>query len=313
MPNEEENLEASSIAPPPWVELPPEITMDILQRLGKIEILNSAQRVCTAWQKMCHDPTMWRVVDMKYEVKSSEVTLLWEKICRIAVDRSQGQLLQISIGDFGTKDLLNYVAERSSQLRHLRLVKCYNRLSGGLAAAAKNFPFLEELHIYFTSITKDDIEIVGRSCPLLKSFILHASPFEKVRFRLSSQDNDKALAIASSMPELRHLALIDNNLKNEGLQAILDGCPHLESLDLRCCCRIKLEGDLGRRCRQQIVDLKHPRDSTCDYEILHYLSPKDEYRSFVNDNYNNVFSLREYEYDDDDLWDYGYDYDDDEC
>ncbi|MCD7470568.1 hypothetical protein HAX54_010537 [Datura stramonium] len=273
MSNEEKKQEASSTSPPPssppWVELPLEITANILQRLGTIDILESAQRVCTTWLKVCHDPAMWRVVDLKCVVFSSEVARLLEKMCCNAVHRSQGQLLKISIENFGNQHLLNYIAARSSQLRHLRLVKCYNRLSGGLAAAAKNFPFLEELHIYFTSVSKDDIEIVGRSCPLLKSFILHENRFDKLRFPPSSQDNDKALAIARSMPELRHLALIENSLTNEGLQAILDGCPHLESLDLRCCCCIDLEGDLGRRCRQQIVDLKHPRDSTCDYEFHH--------------------------------------------
>ncbi|XP_060179337.1 putative F-box/LRR-repeat protein 23 [Lycium barbarum] len=264
--------EASSIASsPPWAELPQEITANILQRLGTIELLESAQRVCTAWWKVCHDPTVWSVVDLKYIPFTSKEAPVLEEICRTAVDRSQGQLLQISIQYFGDKHLLNYIAHRSSQLRHLRLVKCYNRLSGALAVAAKNFPLLEELHIYFTYIAKDDLEIVGRSCPLLKSFILHAGPFDKLRFP-PSEDNHKALAIASSMPELRHLALIDHNLTNEGLQAILDGCPHLESLDLRGCSCIDLEGDLGRRCRQQIVDLKHSRDSPCDCEFDYKIS-----------------------------------------
>lgn len=169
-----------------------------------------------------------------------------------------------------------------------------------MAAAAKNFPFLEKLHIYFTSITKDDIEIVGRSCPLLKSFIFHAGAFDKVRVP-PSRDNDKALAIARYMPELRLLALIENNLTNEGLQAILDGCPHLESIDLRCCCCIDLEGDLGRRCRQQIVDIKHPHDSTLnyefDYKIRHHRSFED-YRRYRFSNYNpfRIGDIHEYDY-----------------
>ncbi|KAG5589539.1 hypothetical protein H5410_040053 [Solanum commersonii] len=304
MRNAEKKLEASSTAPPPpsppWVELPAEITMDILQRLGTIEILESVQRVCSTWRKVCHDPAMWRVIDLKRFVFRSKVAKVLEKICRLAVRRSQGQLFKISIDNFGNEHLLSYIASRSSQLRHLRLVKCYNRLSGGLASAAKNFPFLEELHIYFTSITKDDIEIVGRSCRLLKSFVLHAGPFDKVRTP-PSQDNDKAVAIARCMPGLRHLALIENNLTNEGLQAILDGCPHLESLDLRCCCFIDLEGDLGRRCNQQIVDLKQPRDSTCDYEfdckIRHYRSFEDYCRSrFSNYNPFIVGDIHEYDY-----------------
>ncbi|KAK6781803.1 hypothetical protein RDI58_019599 [Solanum bulbocastanum] len=46
MPNVHKKLKASSIAPPPppsppWVDLPAEITVDILQRLGTIEIVES--------------------------------------------------------------------------------------------------------------------------------------------------------------------------------------------------------------------------------------------------------------------------------
>ncbi|KAH0644465.1 hypothetical protein KY284_032349 [Solanum tuberosum] len=262
-------LKASSIAPPPpspqWVELPAEITMDILQRLGTIEIVESVQRVCSTWWKVCHDPAMWRVVYLKFQpdIHRSRYRML-EKICRIAVDRSQGQLLKISIENFGSEDLLNYIAERSNQLRHLRLVKCDN-VAGSLGATAKNFPLLEELHTHLTFITKEDIESVGRSCSLLKSFILNASVCDDIEYSLSPDDG-QALAIARCMSELRHLELLSNTLTNVGLQAILDGCPHLVSLDLRRC-NIDLEGDLGKRCKQQIVDLKQPHASSYDYEF----------------------------------------------
>ncbi|XP_019070747.2 putative F-box/LRR-repeat protein 9 [Solanum lycopersicum] len=272
---------ASTIEPPlqsaSWAELPVEITMDILQRLGTVEIVESAQRVCSTWWKVCHDPAMWRVIDLKYD-PNSDMRGVLNKICRIAVDRSQSQLLKISIG---SKDLLNYIAERSSQLRHLRLVNCGN-VAGALVSAAKNFPLLEELHTHLTFITAEDIQSVGRYCPLLKSFTLNAS---RIGYSLST-DDAQALAIAKSMPELRHLALLLNPLTNVGLQAILDGCPHLVSLDLRHS-NVNLEGDLGRRCRQQIVDLKQPHDSTHDYEFdskIHY--------------YYGCWSYDEYEYQD---------------
>lgn len=46
--------------------------------------------------------------------------------------------------------------------------------------------------------------------------------------------NDSALAIAGTN-HLNDLMLFRNRLTNEGLCAILVGCPHLESLDLRQC------------------------------------------------------------------------------
>ncbi|XP_006352291.1 putative F-box/LRR-repeat protein 23 [Solanum tuberosum] len=162
--------------------------------------------VCSTWWKVCHDPAMWRVVHLKFEPDSNWNCLL-EKICRIAVDRSQGQLLRISIENCGSKELLVYIAERSSQPRHLCLVKCGN-VAGSLTAAAKNFPLLEELHTHLTLITEEDIESVGHYCPLLKSFTLNASRCTTIVYSLSPDDG-QALAIARSMPELRQLALID--------------------------------------------------------------------------------------------------------
>lgn len=103
---------SSSSPSPPWADLPAEITMDILQRLGTVEILESAQRVCSSWWKVCHDPAMWRVIELKCIVFRSKSSRMLDKICRKAVHRSQGQLLKISIDNFGTKGLLSYIASR---------------------------------------------------------------------------------------------------------------------------------------------------------------------------------------------------------
>ncbi|CAF2316239.1 unnamed protein product [Brassica napus] len=49
------------------------------------------------------------------------------------------------------------------------------------------------------------------------------------------KSDDVALAIAETMPGLRHLQLFGNKLTEAGLNAILDSCPNLEHLDLRNC------------------------------------------------------------------------------
>ncbi|KAL1188342.1 putative F-box protein [Cardamine amara subsp. amara] len=67
------------------------------------------------------------------------------------------------------------------------------------------------------------------------------------------------------MPQLRHLQLLGNELTNTGLNAILDGCPHLEHLDLSQCFNINLVGDLKKRCLERIKDLRHSDLSTHDY------------------------------------------------
>jgi len=149
----------------------------------------------------------------------------------------------------------------SSQLNRLRLVRCRGISNKGLSGVAAKLPLLEELDISYCSLSKEALEAVGRCCPHLKSLKFNNSG---QKYRVCDEE---ALAIAEYMSELRRLQLFGNKLTNDGLQAILDGCPHLESLDLRQCFNVTLAGNLGRICAEQIKDLRHPHDSTYDYEL----------------------------------------------
>ncbi|KAM3270532.1 putative F-box/LRR-repeat protein 23 [Capsicum chacoense] len=269
---------------PPWLELPPEITTTILQKLGPIEILKNADKVCTTWSRLCHEPAIWRVIKMQNagaDFGDREDDL--ERMCRQAVDRSWGQVIEISLEYFGSDNLLNYIAERSAQLKRLRLVCSYNVSSEGLSAAVKEFPLLEELHLYYISITKEAIETIGRSCRALKSFKLN----NQICRHPYIEYDEEAIAIAQNMPELHHLQLFGNKMTNEGLEALLNGCPHLESLDLRRCLNVHLVGNVGNRCFQQIKHLRHPQDPSEDYgldaEIHDFESFDEDYPSGFSD------------------------------
>ncbi|XP_057432138.1 F-box protein SKIP19 [Lotus japonicus] len=93
---------------PNWLELPRELTTNILQRLGVVEIVTSACRVCSLWWDICKDPFMWRTIDMNYY--NYQIYKL-ENWCRYAIDRSCGHLEDISIKYFDTDDFLNYIAD----------------------------------------------------------------------------------------------------------------------------------------------------------------------------------------------------------
>ncbi|KAL0442473.1 UNVERIFIED_CONTAM: F-box protein SKIP19 [Sesamum latifolium] len=57
----------SSEVTPPWLELPREMTTTILQKLGAIEILTTAEKVCTTWRSLCQEAAMWQSIDMRNE------------------------------------------------------------------------------------------------------------------------------------------------------------------------------------------------------------------------------------------------------
>ncbi|KAL7102637.1 hypothetical protein ACP275_08G131000 [Erythranthe tilingii] len=257
-------------AKPPWVKLPPEITALILQKLDAVEILTTAVKVCTTWRRVCEDPSTWRHIKMKSSVGLSSSQLV--EICRRAVDLSRGQLIDITIICFGDNDLLQYISMRSGQLRQLSLVNCYEMTSEGVTEAIKNLPLLEDLCLQHIPINLEDIEIIGRCCPLLKLFKLTNS---------NSPHGDRdieALAIAKSMPRIRHLILNHSGMTNVGVKAILEGCPNLETFDLRFNFYVHFGGDFLKMCSERFKDVKFILDSADDEYRRHcMIYYRDEY------------------------------------
>ncbi|WZZ11923.1 hypothetical protein YC2023_105012 [Brassica napus] len=242
-----------------WAELPSELTSLILRRLGSIDILENAQKVCTSWRRVCKDTAMWRKIDMR---NSGDLVLNLEMMCRHAVDRSQGGLVEIDIWHFGTDSLLNYIADRSSNLRSLRLAMCSPITTDGLTEAIVKLPLLEELEVSYCSLSGESLKIVGQSLPNLKTLKLNRIGFLRPRY----ESDVDALAIAETMHGLRFLQLFGNILTNGGLNAILDNCPDLVHLDLRFYFNVYNVGDLiTRLCSEKIKVLRLPYDSTDDY------------------------------------------------
>lgn len=126
----------------------------------------------------------------------------------------------------------------------------------------RKLPLLEELHLCYIPFSRQTIEVIGRCCPQLKSFSLNRQYFRWPYYEF----NEEALAIAENLPGLHHLQLLGNGMTGLGLQAILDNCLHLESLDMRQCFNAAyLDDDLEKRLHQQIKNIRLPFDSTEDY------------------------------------------------
>lgn len=254
---------------PNWLELPKDVTANILQRLGTIEILTSACKVCPLWWNICKDPHMWRTIHMtkiNYSrcCRNHNYVENLVKISRNAVARSSGQLEDIAIYYFATDDLLAYIADCSGHLRCLLLERCERLSDKGFREVVQKLPFLKELDISNNNqLSKESIEIVGRCCPLLKS-LKYGRLAEG-----SDRINDEAFAIAKTMPRLQHLKISGNELSNDGVLAILDGCPLLESLDLTLCI-LCLSKSLEERCLEKIKKFGLP-------PLLDYSSSDDEF------------------------------------
>ncbi|KAI3780389.1 hypothetical protein L2E82_10370 [Cichorium intybus] len=243
-----------------WLDLPYDVTANILHRVGVLDILENVQKVCTTWHKICKDPTMWRILNL--DKRPHEMRVIWE-IYKEVVDKSHGQLVDITIVDALADDcFLEYVADRSS-LRRLEIRCGYSNTYRSWTEVLKKFQLLEELSLYVTEFPKEAIETADHCCPLLTTLKLNKESCEywgcgehhtewtcgrDTEWEDIKIDKEIALAIGENLHGLRHLELIGNvNMSNTELRVILDGCPHLESLDLRLCSGIDLSGDFGKR------------------------------------------------------------------
>lgn len=106
----------------------------------------------------------------------------------------------------------------------------------GLLGAVMKLKLLEHLELSYFYFMELDLESIGLSCPLLKTLKLNNVGC----YYLEDESDDDALAIAKTMPGLHHLQLVGNRVTNTGLNAIVENCPHLKSLDLRDCGYINL-------------------------------------------------------------------------
>uniref|UniRef100_A0A7N1A7E1 F-box domain-containing protein n=1 Tax=Kalanchoe fedtschenkoi TaxID=63787 RepID=A0A7N1A7E1_KALFE len=179
-----------------WLELPPEVTAVILKKVGAVDILINAHRVCTAWRSICKDPSMWRSIDMQLgAVCDSWFEVDFEAMARHAVDRSCGQLVDISVAQFATDGFIHYIAQSSRQIRRLQIVSCHALSEDVLKETASKFPMLEELKVQSTQFSVAAVEAVGRCCPQLKTFKCNVFGYDEEEDPVGEEEQEAILGI----------------------------------------------------------------------------------------------------------------------
>ncbi|KAL6843355.1 hypothetical protein ACP4OV_027068 [Aristida adscensionis] len=259
-----------------WAELPWDTLLAVLHRLDHVDVLMGAGQVCRPWRRAAREePELWRHIDMRPHAKlASRLDLL--ALARAAVSRGAGRCEAFSAERVGDDEFLSFLADAAPTLKSLRLIACYRISTFRINEAIKKFPLLEELELSLfrgSGLGLDDIgfDDIGEACPLLTCFRLNRRRFRQ-RWGVNVI-NCEAMDIAR-MHGLRSLQLFGNSLGNAGLMAIVDGCPHLESLDIRHCFNVKMDDDIRTKC-ERIKTVRLPDDSMDDYG-LQYDSPDME-------------------------------------
>nr|CAB3482391.1 unnamed protein product [Digitaria exilis] len=248
-------------------------------KLGAIEILMGAGIVCRSWLAAAKTPELWRFVDMtrhKLVFLKNEGTMC--AMAKVAIDRSNGRMESFWAQKFVTcfYDVGQFFEEHSTHCMRI----C---LGVSLAKLADKCPLLEEIECSYQTLPAEFFRYIGRVRPNLKRLRIHIEEWydsdqimremeeeNRQRYDYDDEDEDEepeegsfeqwearknegAFAIAESLPELRLLQMAGNSLTNKGLYAILDGCPHLECLDISDCSNLHVDSELKARCTK----LKH--------------------------------------------------------
>lgn len=111
--------------------------------------------------------------------------------------------------------------------------------------ACKSFPFLEELWI----VDCPYIQVLSFPHSLRNLKIFHYDNSYILLGLGGESSNEVALVIAKNMSGLHELGLVGNGLDKDGMHAILDGCPLLQSLDVRGCHHLNFGDELKARCK----------------------------------------------------------------
>ncbi|TVU02061.1 hypothetical protein EJB05_52427, partial [Eragrostis curvula] len=179
-----------------WSALPGDILYAVFLRLGTREIMRCADKVCRAWRRAAAgEPALWRRVDLTLTMVPARSTRRWKAMARAAMDRAAGQCEAF----WGPCDneFLRYLVESHDTPQKL-------------------------------------FESICCACPRLKALRInfrldHTSDYYDSDLDLFCQEKYAEYAIPV-MGELNSLELLGYHLTAEGLTAILDSCPVLESL-----------------------------------------------------------------------------------
>ncbi|CAO2164067.1 unnamed protein product [Urochloa humidicola] len=254
-----------------WASLPPDILISVFLVLGPYDIMRGADRTCTAWRRVAvDDPDLWRRIDMGDVLPFSAGG---RAVVGAAMDRAAGQCEAFS----GPCDnhLLFLVAERAPSLKVLHLTHLYapNKV---LTLVLKRLPLLEDLEIspsYVSTPTENLLGSICQDCPRLKKLRLNCSE------SFGYDNNGYGVAMETirgeitPMRELRSLELFHCELTAQGLGAILDNCPLLETL---CITGFmygggKMEEKLRQKCAA-VKNLTLPDKSVTYYRPRHRMS-----------------------------------------
>ncbi|CAN6241574.1 unnamed protein product [Urochloa humidicola] len=234
-----------------WAEaVSPEILALVLRgRVPADDVARGAERVCRAWRQAAASPDMWGDVHIEAWCRRVNCRARADAAVRRLVARAQGTLRRLSAYRVGDASLACVAA--SGKLLNVLQIPMSEITDQTVEKHAQCIPALKVLDIsYCLNITSKGIEAIGRHCKLLVQLKRNMPPPDPPQGNNTAAKvvEEEALAVANTMPVLEQLQLAYGLFSDLALNAILNKCPLLRTLNILGCWNVRLEGDIEDRC-----------------------------------------------------------------
>ncbi|XP_077251571.1 F-box protein FBW2-like [Tasmannia lanceolata] len=248
-----------------WEGLSPEILALIFVRIPQHEMVKSVPFVCQSWREAVAGPYCWADIDIQQWCRQINRTEKIDFTIRRLVRLSKGTLRFFSgykLGEFG----FSFIANAGKCLKVLKIPMSHvtDRMVEKHAESLANLTVLDIS--YCLKITPKGLETVGKHCKSLVHLRRNMPPPEFQNGHdppAHPAEEGEAMAVAETMPALRHLEFGYGKFSDLGLNAILTKCKALHHLDIQGCWNVMSEGDIEQKL-DMIKEFRGPWDDEYD-------------------------------------------------
>ncbi|KAE9603869.1 hypothetical protein Lal_00002127 [Lupinus albus] len=220
-----------------WDDLTYDILGMIFTNLSLKERLTVIPCVCKSWAEVITGPYCWQEIDIGDWSNCCEPEKL-DRMLEMLITRSSGSLKKLRVFEIQTERIFTFITENANSLEILRLMRCNlnDHIVEQICPRLGMISFLDVS--YCNKIGAYALEIIGKNCKMLEGLRRSMHPIDTMGKPLQ---NDEAYAIASTMPNLKHLGITYNLMDTAGVLQIFLNCIELEILDVRGCWGVKLD------------------------------------------------------------------------
>ncbi|KAI3451169.1 hypothetical protein Pfo_007834 [Paulownia fortunei] len=226
-----------------WDELIPDALGLIFKNLSLLEVLTVVPRVCKSWGRAVMGPYCWQEIDIEEWSRNCKPEVV-DRMIQLLITRSCGSLRKLAVSGLASDQSIWFIANHAQSLRTLRLPRSEinDSILGKAAGMLSTLTFIDLS--YCINIGAQALEEIGKHCKSLTSLRRIMHPLEVID--KLSQD-DEALAIAATMPRLKHLEIAYLLVDTSSIIEILKNCKQLELLDVRGCWNVNLDEKFVKR------------------------------------------------------------------